>query len=145
MDGLVNALRTLLADAVALYLRAHGHHWNVEGQDFAQYHDLFSDIYEDVYSSIDPLAENIRKLGEYAPYRLDRLNELKSLPDSGRTTTDARALAKDLLEGNEYFIGQLKAAFKAADEADEQGVANFIADRIDMHQKWSWQLKASTK
>jgi starvation-inducible DNA-binding protein len=145
MDGLINSLRGLLADVVALYFRAHGHHWNIEGPDFAQYHGLFGDIYEDIYGSIDPLAENIRKLGEFAPFRLDRILELKTLPDNSRTMNDAKSLAKDLLEGNEFLIGQLKAVFKVADSLDEQGVANFIADRIDMHQKWSWQLKASVK
>jgi starvation-inducible DNA-binding protein len=66
MSALTDSLKTVLSDAVTMYFTAHGFHWNVEGQDFSQYHDLFADIYEDVYSSIDPLAEDIRKLGEYS-------------------------------------------------------------------------------
>lgn len=143
--SLADNLRVLLSDVVSLYFRAHGHHWNIEGQDFSQYHGLFEDIYEDVYGSIDPIAENIRKLGGYAPFRLERFVELKGLPDTNRTATDARSLASDLLEANEYVIKELKQVFNAANSADEQGIANFIAERIDMHQKWSWQLKASTK
>ena len=143
--NLADTLKVLLSDVVSLYFRAHGHHWNVEGQDFSQYHDLFSDIYEDVYGSIDPIAENIRKLGDYAPFRLERFVELKGVPDMNRTATDARSLATDLLEANDYIVNQLKSAFKVATDADEQAIANFIADRLDMHQKWSWQLKASTK
>jgi DNA-binding ferritin-like protein len=32
-----------------------------------------------------------------------------------------------------------------ADNSREQGVANFLAERIDQHQKWHWQLKAVVK
>jgi starvation-inducible DNA-binding protein len=143
--SLVEDLRVLQANVTALYFRAHGHHWNVEGSDFSEYHDLFETIYTDIYGSIDPIAENIRKLGAYAPFRLERLVELKTLPEKDRNANDPRSLAIDLLDGNEFVVQQLKDVFKAADKADEQGVANFIADRIDQHQKWSWQLRASTK
>jgi DNA-binding ferritin-like protein len=38
-----------------------------------------------------------------------------------------------------------KQAFHVAEEADEQGVANFIAERIDAHAKWQWQLRSILK
>lgn len=141
---LVKELQELMGDVTVFYFRAHGYHWNVEGEDFSQYHNLFEDIYSDVYGSIDPLAENIRKLGEYAPFKLDTLITLASLEDS-KVPTNPRAMAKDLLEANESLIEILKSVFHTANDDDEQGIANFIAERIDMHQKWSWQLKASTK
>lgn len=144
MSDLTKELSELLGDVTVFYFRAHGYHWNVEGEDFSQYHDLFADIYEDVYSSIDPIAENIRKLGEYAPFKLDTLIKLASLKDS-KVPTKPVAMAKDLLEANGEVLEKLKSVFHTANDADEQGIANFIAERIDMHQKWSWQLKASTK
>jgi len=142
--ALSKELSELLGDVVAFYFRAHGYHWNVEGEDFSQYHGLFEDIYEDVYSSIDPIAENIRKLDEYAPFKLDTLIKLASLEDS-KVPTKPVAMAKDLLKANGEVIEKLKKVFHTANDADEQGIANFIAERIDMHQKWAWQLKASTK
>jgi starvation-inducible DNA-binding protein len=142
--ALVKELQELMGDVTVFYFRAHGYHWNVEGEDFSQYHNLFEDIYSDVYGSIDPLAENIRKLGEYAPFKLDTLIKLASLEDS-KVPTNPRAMAKDLLEANESLIETLKSVFHTANDDDEQGIANFIAERIDMHQKWAWQLKASTK
>jgi len=144
MSQLTDELSEVLADAFVFYLKAHGYHWNVEGPDFAQYHGLFEEIYEDVYSSIDPIAENIRKLDEYAPFKLDTLIKLSSL-EGGKVSTNAKAMAKDLLKSNEQVVGKLKTVFETANDANEQGIANFIAERIDMHQKWSWQLKASTK
>ena len=141
---LADELKTTLADAVVLYLRAHGYHWNVEGPDFHEYHGLFGEIYEDVYASIDPIAENIRKLDDYAPYRLERLTSLRTLPEDS-VEPNAKAMATDLLKANEAMVERLNAAFKAANDENEQGIANFLAERIDAHQKWCWFLRASTK
>lgn len=141
---LPESLKVLLSDVVSLYFRAHGYHWNVVGQDFSQYHSLFSDIYEDIYGSIDPIAENLRKLDELAPYQLDFYSQNRTLDDS-KVSQVPKAMAEDLLKANEVVLKSAKAAFDAAMKADEQGIANFLAERIDMQQKWSWQLKASTK
>lgn len=138
-------LKTTLANVISVYLRAHGYHWNVEGPDFAQYHALFETIYSDIYESIDPTAENIRKLGDYAPFRLDRITEMATVPQPARISNDARSLANDLLEANQFLVDEWKRVFHVAEDADEQGIANFAADRIDMHEKWVWQLRASVR
>lgn len=136
----VAPLKRLLADTVGLYFRAHGYHWNVVGEDFAQYHKLFKKIYEDVYGSIDPLGENIRKIGAFPQVSLKDFAADSSLADSVLEGGSPKALAADLLMANEALIEELKAMFSMMESANEQGVANFIAERIDMHQKWSWQL-----
>lgn len=134
-----------MSDVVTMYFVAHGYHWNVEGQDFSQYHALFEDIYSDVYSSIDPIAENLRKLDAYAPFTLSKFTELRTV-ESSEVKAEPRAMAKALIKVNDGVLESLKSTFKIANEdANEQGIANFIAERIDMHQKWAWQLKASTK
>ena len=141
---LAQELSELLGSVVDLYLRAHGYHWNVEGEDFGQYHALFEAIYSDIYESIDPIAENVRKLGEFAPFKLETLKSTSVLEDS-RVAPRAKDMANDLLLANEKVVSELKRIFRVANDADEQGIANFLAERIDKHQKWSWQLTASTK
>ena len=144
MDALVKALKEAMADVVTFYFMAHGYHWNVEGQDFSQYHTLFADIYEDVYGSIDPLAENIRKLEDYAPFSLQKFIDLRNVEFKDVDPTP-KAMAKSLLTANETVLDSLNSAFDQATKDKHQGIANFLADRIDMHMKWAWQLRASTK
>ena len=144
MSALTNDLKTFLADSVTMYFVAHGYHWNVEGQDFSQYHALFADIYEDVYSSIDIIAEDLRKLDEYAPFTLSKFIDLRTV-ESVEVAPNPKAMAKALLKVNEGVLTSLSKAFTAAVKADEQGIANFLSERDNMHKKWSWQLKASTK
>lgn len=142
--SLASELRKLMADVVVFYFQAHGCHWNVEGQDFSQYHSLFSDIYDDVYGSIDPIAENIRKLGEYAPFNPAVFVDESSIDFRG-VATDPKGMANYLRDSNEKVITQVNAALKAAVAENEQGIANFLADRDDRHKKWRWQLNASLK
>lgn len=140
---LVDELRTLLADVVSLYLQAHGSHWNVRGEDFSQYHSLFADIYDDIYSSVDPIAENVRKLEGDAPFRLTDLASLRNVEEV-LAPNDPISLANALLVANEQVLTELRSAFDLANADNEQGIANFLAERIDQHAKWSWQLRSST-
>lgn len=142
---LVAALKSLLGDAVTMKFTAHGFHWNVEGQDFAQYHELFSNIYEDVDSSIDPIAENIRKLGAYAPFTLSRFSALRSISDVDPGTPTEQPMAAALLKMNDAVLKNIMTAFDLAIKENQQSIANFLAERQDMHLKWKWQLTASTK
>lgn len=141
MNELINILKSLLGDTVALKFKAQGYHWNVETDDFPQYHDFFGKIYEDYDSAIDPLAEWIRMLGGYAPFKLSRLNELSSVSEID-VTSDHEDMSMDLYKANELMISKFQNAFDVATTERQQGLANFFADRMTSHQKWSWQLKA---
>ena len=138
---LSDALNEALSNTIVLYFSAHRAHWNVEGVDFREYHDLFEDIYSDTYGSVDSFAENIRKLGDF-PIALSEMEDMAAYEDNSATTS-ARELAMDLYEKNKTYIEMLKTTFNVSNDANEQGIANFIAERIDMHEKWDWQLRAS--
>jgi starvation-inducible DNA-binding protein len=139
---LVGSLYTLLSQTTAFYLKAHGAHWNVTGEHFSAYHELFEEIYTDVHASLDPIAENLRKLNSPAPAELKDLAEMAN-ETSRSEGYDAEALAADLYAANEKLIENIMVAFKAATDLNEQGTANFLAERQDKHKKWSWQLRAS--
>lgn len=142
-NALINKLRDVMANVFVLYYASHRAHWNVTGSDFAQYHALFLEIYEDIYSSIDPFAENIRKL-KSKPYDLLGIVE-KSTIDDDAIVVSTQGLATDLKKKNATVIVMLKDAFDVATSCREQGIANFIAERIDAHMKIDWQLTASTE
>lgn len=142
VPNLPEELTELLADVVNFYFRSHGAHWNVKGSDFSEYHALFNEIYEDVYGSIDPLAENLRKLGALAPFHLADFIALTELQDAS-VGQDPMALARDLLSANAIVLDQISDAFDCATMCGQQGIANFLAERMDKHQFWNWQLTAS--
>jgi starvation-inducible DNA-binding protein len=144
MSALTNSLKAVLSDSVTMYFAAHGFHWNVEGPDFSQYHSLFAEIYEDVYSSIDLIAEDIRKMGEYAPYTLSKFIDLRTI-EAKDVKAEPKAMAKELLRLNDGILDSITKAQEDANKAGEQGIMNFLAERDDMHKKWRWMLTASTR
>lgn len=144
MESLIKALKVAMADVITFYFMAHGYHWNVEGEDFSQYHSLFSDIYEDVYGSVDALAENIRKLDDYAPFSLQKFIDLRTV-EFKDVNPNPKAMAKSLLKANDSVIQSLTEAYEQSEKDKEYGLQDFLSGRIDMHKKWAWQLRASTK
>jgi starvation-inducible DNA-binding protein len=142
-SNLVSSLKTMLAEAYVLYHTIHGFHWNVKGEDFYEYHKLFDEIVDDIYEHIDPIAENILKLGGEAPFSMNELIKISNLKETELPSKNPHELVIKFYNMNEEYITHIKKFFKVANKDDEQGVANFIAERIDQHQKWSWFLKAS--
>ncbi len=144
MDELRKQLKETLATVFSFYLKVHSFHWNVEGPMFYEYHKLFEQIYEDVYDSIDDLAENLRKVGTYAPGSYTRFAELSNVADCVDVPAPADMI-DILLSDNAIVIDSLNASFKQASAINNQGLMNYLADRIDHHSKWSWFLRASRK
>ena len=139
---LVLALGSLLADTYTVYHQSHGYHWNVKGPDFTQYHELFSNIYEDLIESADPIAENILKLGYDSPFKMSDLMRLGTISEASPNDTPL-SMTVALLESVQALNDGFSDAFEIANEIEQQGVANFLAERIDMTAKWMWQLRAS--
>ena len=141
---LTDTLKTILATAYALSIKAQNFHWNVEGPDFPQYHEFFGDYYEEVYGAIDRTAELIRQLDSYTPGSILRYAELSQIQDQTKIPR-AMLMMEELYQDNAKVLMMYKEAFHVAEEADEQGIANFIAERIDAHGKHAWMLRSILK
>lgn len=134
-------LADLLGDVVVFKFMAHGFHWNVRGINFSEFHEFFGEIYEDADSSIDPIAENIRKLGFDAPFRLQDFVE-SSNESEPTDSNDPLEMSRSLYQANQDVLECIVHALSVADELEEQGIVNFLAERQDMHSKWEWQLRS---
>ena len=141
---LSDLLKTYLASTFSYYLKAHYFHWNVEGPDFGELHEFFSNIYEDSYSAVDPIAEYIRTTDEYAPGSLSRFLELTQIPDQTKVPR-ARLMLEELLADTQTMINLSRQVFEAAAAKGREDVANFAAERQSQHGKYQWQLKSYLK
>ena len=142
---LADALKTLLATEYAFVIKAQLFHWNVEGPDFAQLHEFFGNIYEEVYeNSIDQTAEFIRILDDYTPGSFERFGELSVI--SGQTKIPrARLMIEELAANNNELVSLLNETFAVAEQENQQGIMDFLASRIDAHGKHGWMLRSFLK
>lgn len=145
MDELSSALKIVLGNTFVMYFQAHSYHWNVEGIHFSQYHSFFGDLYEELYGAVDPIAEEIRALDVYAPVSLTQLYRYATIEEDIVLPADISGKLQRLLDSNQIVLDSLNKTFQLANDQNEQGLADFIAGRIDTHKKHGWMLKASLK
>ena len=143
-EQLIKAMKIAHANTFAFYLKTQGFHWNVEGENFPQYHAFLDTFYNAVFVQLDPIAEHLRALNSYAPGSLARMLELADLQEA-TNIPDGLAMMRDLASDNERFIMHLRAGIVAADGANEPAVGNFLQDILDAHQKHGWMLRSIIK
>jgi starvation-inducible DNA-binding protein len=128
-----------------MYFKAHGHHWNVEGKDFSQLHDFFSNLYLELFAAADIIAEQIRALDDYAPYNMTELASTTTVKESNIYGVDVSGMVADLITANASVIEALNTAHKLADADGNRGLVNLIEERLDIHAKHAWMLRATSK
>jgi len=142
---LADDLKTLLSTSYAFVIKAQNFHWNVEGSDFAQYHNFFQGIYDEVYgNAIDQTAEYIRTLDVYAPGSFERFSELSVIVGQTKIPR-AMLMIQELLDDNNAIQSILTLSFQSATAEKNEGIANFIAERMDAHAKHGWMLRSFLK
>jgi starvation-inducible DNA-binding protein len=141
---LVDNMKVLLASSFSLYLKAHNFHWNTEGPCFPQNHEFLGDFYQEIYGTVDQIAEYIRALDSYAPGGLDQFQGLTIIEDSVVQLLPYDQFAQ-LLSDSQTLLAYLNNTFTVATAENQQGIANFIAERIDAMQKHNWMLRSILK
>lgn len=141
---IAEGLKKLLADSYTLYLQTHNFHWNVTGMQFRELHLMFEEQYTELATAVDDVAERIRTLDVPAPgtyiefARLSSIVEVEGVPSSSEMV--------DLLtKGHEQVIKTCREVLKVAQEFEDESTASLVSDRMRIHEKTSWMLRATTK
>lgn len=143
-ETFANLMKKLLADSFAFYLKAANYHWNVTGRDFIQYHDFFGQLYAEVYASIDITAEEIRTLDTFVPGSFTRFSELTEIEDE-LNVPDAMSMIRRLSEDNQKILKTLDLCYRLSEQMGKFGLTDYLAGRIDAHQKHQWMLNSFLK
>ncbi len=145
MEEICVTAKVVLANTFVMYFKAHSYHWNVEGKNFTQYHSFFGDLYGEVYGSLDTTAEEIRALNDYAPISLSDLYKYKTIEEDTMKPEYPSQMIANLLSANNQVILSLNKLFELASTENNQGLANYVADRLDKHAKHGWMLRSFMK
>lgn len=136
-----NGLKHLLADSYTLYLQTHNFHWNVTGPQFSELHLMFEQQYTELATAVDEIAERIRTLdvpapGTYSEFaRLSRIEEVAGVPNADQ-------MVGVLKKGHEAVVKTCRQVLKSAQEAADESTASLVSDRMRVHEKTAWMLRA---
>ena len=140
--AIADGLSRLLADTYTLYLKTHNFHWNVTGPQFNSLHLMFEGQYTELALAVDLIAERIRALGEAAPgsysafAKLSTIKEAVGVPSA---TEMVRILADDQLA----VVRTARSVFPLADAAHDEPTADLLTQRMQVHEKTAWMLRAN--
>jgi starvation-inducible DNA-binding protein len=137
-------LKRLLADSYTLYLQTHNFHWNVTGSQFRELHLMFEEHYTELAVAVDDIAERIRTLDVPAPGTYKEFSKLSSIKEVDGVPSSAE-MVELLVRGHEQVIKTSREVLKIAQAADDESTASLVSDRMRIHEKTAWMLRATTK
>ncbi len=141
-ESSAKAVRAVLGETYALYVKTHGYHWNVTGQRFQALHAQFETQYRELWAALDELAERMRALGVFAPGSTDDLLQDATIkPDNG--VPDADAMIANLARGHEAVSRAAKAGIETAEANGDAVTGDLLTQRADASEKTAWMLRAS--
>jgi len=141
---IAEGLKKLLADSYTLYLQTHNFHWNVTGPQFRELHLMFEEHYTELAVAVDDIAERIRALDVAAPGTYKEFNSLSSIEEVAGIT-EGKQMVEILIKAHEQVIRTCRDVLKLAQEADDESTASVVSDRMLVHEKTAWMLRATSK
>jgi starvation-inducible DNA-binding protein len=143
-EKIAQGLKRLLADSYTLYLQTHNFHWNVTGPLFRELHLMFEEQYTELATAVDDIAERIRTLDVVAPGTYRAFSELSSIKEVEQVPP-AEEMLEILTQGHELVVKTCRDVFKAAQAGDDESTIALVSDRMRVHEKTAWMLRAMTQ
>jgi starvation-inducible DNA-binding protein len=138
---IADGLSHFLADAFTLYLKTHNFHWNITGPMFNSLHLMFETQYNELALAVDLIAERIRALDMPAPGSYSQFSKLSSIKEE-TGVPDWKEMVKQLVEGQEAVVRTARKLFPAVDAAHDEPTADLLTQRMQVHEKNAWMLRA---
>lgn len=136
------SLNRLLANEFTLYTKTVKYHWNVVGPHFGPLHELFGKQYEQLQQFSDNVAERIRQLGYMPIGTLKEFMDKATIEQKSGDNPADMVMIKNLLDGHEVIIKQLRQEIELSSKLNDMGTNNFLSDLIEKHEKIAWMLRA---
>ena len=139
------ALNTIIADGFALYLKTKNFHWHISGPHFRDYHLMLDEQADQIFVSIDPLAERVRKLGAVTLRSIGHISKLQTVKDNNVVGVKPVDMLLALLDDNKSMAAAMRKAHKLCDDQDDVATASLLEIYIDETERRTWFLFEATR
>ncbi|WP_353981000.1 Dps family protein [Salinicola endophyticus] len=140
-EQLAEKLNALLANYQIFYMNVRGYHWNVKGEQFFELHAKFEEVYTDLLTKVDEVAERILTLG-YQPLHAYSDYFAVSKIQEDTKVSDGKQCVRGLVTGLQVLIELQRDLLSQASDADDEGTASLASDYIREQEKTVWMLNA---
>jgi starvation-inducible DNA-binding protein len=134
------ALRQLLADTFALYLKTKNFHWHMTGPHFRDYHLLLDEQGEQIFDMTDDIAERARKIGGTTLRSVSDISRHQRLKDNNEESVAPKEMLAELSADNQALTRYFRAAHETCDKYNDVATASEIEVWIDQTERRTWFL-----
>ncbi len=135
-----SALRPLLADVFALYLKTKNFHWHMSGPHFRDYHLLLDEQAEQIFAMTDDIAERARKIGATTLHSISDISKHQRLTDNNKESVPAHDMLAEVRNDNRALTGHLRATHEICERHNDVATASLIEVWIDETERRAWFL-----
>ena len=135
-----SALRKLLADVFALYLKTKNFHWHMSGRHFRDYHLLLDEHAEQIFAMTDDIAERARKIGGSTLHSISDVSQHQRLKDNNAESVAPKEMLGELCGDNQQLTRFLRATHEVCDKHGDVASASLIENWINETERRTWFL-----
>jgi starvation-inducible DNA-binding protein len=137
---ITTALRQLLADTFALYLKTKNFHWHMTGQHFRDYHLLLDEHAEQIFAMTDDIAERARKIGGTTLHSISDISRHQRLKDNNNESLTPEDMLAELRADNQALTRYFRSAHETCEKYNDVATASMIEIWIDQAERRTWFL-----
>jgi starvation-inducible DNA-binding protein len=134
------ALRQMLADVFALYLKTKNFHWHMSGRHFRDYHLLLDEHSDQIFAMSDDIAERARKIGGSTLRSISDVSRHQRLEDNNEAVVDPKDMLAELSADNQQFTQYLRSTHEICERHNDVATASLIETWIDQTERRTWFL-----
>jgi len=142
VEAVTKTVNVLIADSYALYVKTKNFHWHVTGSHFRDYHLLFDEHADQIFESIDVLAERVRRIGGTTIRSVGHISRLQTLDDDDEEVVMPEKMIERLIDDNRRMAKRQRGAIDICDESRDTPTGNILQELLDQTEKRIWFLHA---
>lgn len=140
VSEITNALRPLLADVFALYLKTKNFHWHIKGPHFRDYHLLLDKQGEQIFEMTDDIAERAIKLGGTTLHSISEVAKHQTLKDNNEESVPPHQMLAELCADNQHLTKTLREVHEICGNHNDVATTSLIENWIDQTERRTWFL-----
>jgi starvation-inducible DNA-binding protein len=134
------ALRALLADVFAVYLKTKNFHWHMSGSHFRDYHLMLDEQSEQIFAITDDIAERARKMGGTTIRSTGQIAREQRILDNDADYVEPQDMLAELRSDNQQLTAEMRRVHELCDDYGDVATASLLENWIDEAERRVWFL-----
>jgi starvation-inducible DNA-binding protein len=134
------ALRPLLADVFALYMKTKNFHWHMTGRHFRDYHLLLDEHADQIFAMTDDIAERAIKVGGSTLHSIGDIAKHQRLEDNDRESLTPAEMLTELRADSLALTRSLRQTHEICARHNDVATTSMIENWIDQTERRTWFL-----